>query len=413
MAERCGERDVMITIKGFIRQKNKPIGKQYYLVLDNFKHDENNVCIYEEDLLAMLDRLMRAMDEPIMEDVDYSAVHEISRQLDKKCKEKSDKKLLAVLKEKGSNFATGIKNSVKGGKSTPNQVEMEEEVDEPTEKELLQKLARMEEERIQKEKEKEEKRCKARDDWFQAEQELVKEKAKYSKEKHIEQIFNEKVQPLVHPFLKLMESLIYFAGCLNSEDFSTRKRILLNRQRMICGSIQANGWDGILVAEAFQGVDEMLAAIAQEARIPDLPQISDQLTTEEYQQKKAKTEELKQKYLLENKKLSLNDIQQRKILEYICFFRELYPVIEKICAISESEIEEQWAISTGQEIGRLVDQYQARNSTMDFMLLYPDNAHIQSESVRIDFIAAEADCPGLYYKDSGGELICVIPGRIK
>lgn len=405
----------MITVKKFIRQKNQPIGKQYYLVLDNFKHDENNVCIYEEDLLAMLDRLMRAMDEPIMEDVDYSAVHEISRQLDKKCKEKSDKKLLAVLKEKGGNFATGIKNCVKGGKSTPNQVEMEEEVDEPTEEELLQNLARMDEERIQKEKEKEDKRCKVRDDWFQAEQELAKEKAKYSKEKHIEQIFNEKVQPLVHPFLKLMESLIYFAGCLNSEDFSTRKRILLNRQRMICGSIQANGWDGILVAEAFQGVDEMLAAIAQEARIPDLPQISDQLTTEEYQQKKAKTEELYKRYLVENEKLRLNAIRQKQILEYICLFKELLPVIEKISDDTLTEIEENLAVSTGSEIVRCVENYEAKSLNIKFIFIYPnDEICMQSESIRVDFIAAESDSPGLYYRDNrSGTFICVIPGRIK
>lgn len=404
MAEQCGERDVMITIKRFIRQKSKPIGKQYYLVLDNFKHDGNNVWIYEEDLLAMLKRLIRAMDEPIMEDVDYSDVYEVSEQLRKKCKKKKNT----------GNPLDGLIDYVKGGKSTPNQIETEEEADKSTE-ELLQELARIEEERIQKEKEKEEKRCKARDDWFQAERELAEEKAKYSKAKRIEQIFNGKVQPMVQPFLKLMESLIYFAGCLNAEDYSTRKRVLHNRQRMICTSIQANAWDVVLAREAFQGVDEMLAAMAQEAKIPDLPQLSDQLTTSMYLQKKQETEKLKQKYLLENEKLRLNDIQQRKILEYISLFRELYPIIEKICAVCESEFEEQWAISIGQEIVQLVDCYRSRNTNMKFVFVYPDdNTITQSESVKITFIAAEANSPGLFYIDSdSGELVCVIPGRVK
>lgn len=401
----------MITVKKFIRQKNQPIGKQYYLVLNNFKHDGNNVWIYEEDLLAMLERLKLVMDEPIMEDVDYSAVHEISRQLGKKCKEKSDKKRLAVLKEKGSDIATGVIDGfidcVKGGKSTSNQVEMEEEV--------LQNLARMEEERIQKEKAKEDSRCKARDDWFHAEQELAKEKAKYSKEKHIEQIFNEKVQPLAHPFLKLMESLIYFAGCLNAEDFSTRKCILFNRQQMMLGSIQANGWDGILSVEAFQGVDEMLAAMAQGTIIPDLPQMSDQLTTEEYLQKKAKTEELYKRYLVENEKLQLNAIRQKQILEYICLFKELLPVIEKISDDTLTEIDENLAVSTGSEIVRCVENYEAKNLNIKFIFVYPnDEICMQSESIRVDFIAAESDSPGLYYKgNSSGKLICVIPGRVK
>lgn len=220
---------------------------------------------------------------------------------------------------------------------------------------------------------------------------------------------------MLQPFRKLMESLIYFAGCLNAEDYSTRKRVLRNRQRMICSSIQANAWDVVLAREAFQGVDEMLAAMDQETKIPDLPQMLDQLTTSMYLQKKQATEELKQKYLLENEKLRLNDIQQRKILEYISLFRELYPVIEKICAACESEIEEQWAISIGQEIVQLVDCYRPRKTNMKFVFVYPDdNTITQSESVKITFVAAEANSPGLFYIDSdSGELVCVIPGRVK
>lgn len=414
MAERCGERNTMITIKKFIHQKNKPIGKQYCFILDNFKHDGNNVWIYEEDLLVMLKRLIRAMDEPIMEDVDYSDVYEVSEQLRKKCKKKkkTGNSLDGVI-EKGNNLANGIIDYVKGGKSTPNQIEKEEEADKATE-ELLQESARIEEERIQKEKEKEEKRCKARDDWFRAERELAKEKAEYSKAKRIEIIYNEKIQPLVQPFLKLTESLIYFAGCLNAEDFSTRKRILSNRQLLLCSNLQASTWGFSLDREAFHGIDEMLAAMAQEAKLPELPQLSDQLTADMYLQKKTKTEELKKKYIIENEKLQLNDIRQRQILEYVCLFRDLYPVIEKISAEPGIEPDAQWAISIGREIVQLVEQYQARNSTMKFIFVYPDNeAYTQSEAVKIDFIAAEADCPGLYYRDSSGELICVIPGRVK
>ena len=419
MAEQCGERDVMITIKRFIRQRSKPIGKQYYLVLDNFKHDGNNVWIYEEDLLAMLKRLIRAMDEPIMEDVDYSDMYEVSEQLGKKCKKKKKKKentghpLDGVI-EKGNNLKNGLIDYVKGGKSTPSQIETEEEADKSPE-ELLQESARIEEERIQKEKEKEQKRRNARDDWFRAKQELEEEKAKFNRERQIEQIFNKQIQPLVEPFLKVMESLIYFAGCLDAEDFSSRKRILRNRQQMLCSIIQTSLGETPLEDEVFRGIDKMLAAMHQEMKVSELPQIPDPYPTiEEYLQEKQKTEKSKQKYLSENEKLRLNDFRQKQILEYICLFRELYPVVVKICAESQTDIEEQWAISIGREIVRIVDQHQSRNESMKFIFVYPDNeAHTQNESVKIDFIAAEADCPGLYYRDSSGELICVIPGRVK
>lgn len=404
MAEQCGERDVMITIKRFIRQKSKPIGKQYYLVLDNFKHDGNNVWIYEEDLLAMLKRLIRAMDEPIMEDVDYSDVYEVSEQLRKKCKKKKNT----------GNPLDGLIDYVKGGKSTPNQIETEEEADKSTE-ELLQELARIEEERIQKEKEKEEKRCKARDDWFQAERELAEEKAKYSKAKRIEQIFNGKVQPMVQPFLKLMESLIYFAGCLNAEDFATRKRVLLNRQRMICSNMQASIWGFPLDREAFAGIEEMLFAMEEEIKLPKAPQLLDSLTVIEYIQKKRETEELKRKYLIENEKLRRNESRQRQILEYISLFQELFPIIEKISNETLNEVDEAWAVSIGLEIVQRVNNYESRNANMKFIFVYPDDdICIQSESVRVDFIAAESDSPGLYYRDNKiGKLICVIPGRVK
>lgn len=414
MAERCGECDVMITIKAVKHQNDKPIGQQYYLVLDNFKRDGDHVQIYEEDLLAMLDRLIQEMDAPIMENVDHSAMYEASKKLSKKIKGKSAEKKRNAGKEKRSNSKCGS-ILFKGNASSSIQKGTEEEANESEKEQVMQNLTQMEKERIQKEKEKEEKRCKAREDWFRAEQELAEEKAKYSLGKQIEHIFNEKVQPLIPPFLKLMESLIYFAGCLNAEDYSTRKRVLGNRQRMMRGSIQANGWDTILSAEAFQGIDEMLAAMAQEARMPDLPQMSAQLTTEEYQQKKAKTEELHKQYLVENEKLRLNAIRQRQILEYVCLFRELYPVIKKICTTCESEIEEQWALSIGNEIIQLVDSYQSKKANMKFVFIYPDDNIIsQNEPLKMTFIAAETNCPGLFYIDSdSGEPVCVIPGRIK
>lgn len=427
MAEQCGERDIMITIKGLMRQKNKPVGEQYYLVVENCKFDGNNVWIYEEDLLAMLEKLIKVINSPTMRNVDYSELYKLTNKLQEKLQEKcevQDKDNKGGsrnsgirgwgnnIKEVGSNTLGVIKNigNPKKAEIEQNPETMVEPSDEKRE-EAKRKMAELKERQRQEEQKKEEQRCK---DWFLAERELAEEKAKYSKAKRIEQIFNGKVQPMVQPFLKLMESLIYFAGCLNAEDFSTRKRILSNRQQLLCSNLQASTWGFSLDREAFQGVDEMLAAMSQETKLPELPQIPDRLTAEEYLQEKQETEKLKRQYLLENEKLRLNDFRQKQILEYICLFRELYPVVVKICAESQTDIEEQWAISIGREIVRIVDQHQSRNESMKFIFVYPDNeAHTQNESVKIDFIAAEADCPGLYYRDSSGELICVIPGRVK
>ena len=430
MAEQCGERDIMITIKGLMRQKNKPVGEQYYLVVENCKFDGNNVWIYEEDLLAMLEKLIKVINSPTMRNVDYSELYKLTNKLQEKLQEKCEvqdkdnkggsrssgfRGLGNNIKEVGSNALGVIKNigNPKKAEIEQNPETMVEPSDEEREK-AKREMAELEERWRQEEQKKEEQRCKARDDWFQAERELAEEKAKYSKAKRIEQIFNGKVQPMVQPFLKLMESLIYFAGCLNAEDYSVRKRVLRNKRQMICSIILENAWDFPIGKEAFHGIDEMLAAMAQEAKLPELPPLSDQMTADMYLQKKTKTEELKKKYIIENEKLQLNDIRQGQILEYVCLFRDLYPVIEKISAEPGIEPDAQWAISIGREIVQLVEQYQARNSTMKFIFVYPDNeAHTQNESVKIDFIAAEADCPGLYYRDSSGELICVIPGRVK
>lgn len=417
MAEQDGECDDMKNLR-FERYPNSP--NQFGIIIPDCMCNGRNAYISEECLLTLLQQLLKVMDDPVMEGIDYSELYDLSGLLQKKCKEKmkanNNKQHLTGLKEFGTNIGSNIRNLKSRKGQTPcEDVISQDAAEGPSEEEIRQRLLQMEERRKQEEREREEERCKARDAWFQAERELAEEKAKYSKAKRIELIYNGKVQPMLQPFRKLMESLIYFAGCLNAEDYSTRKRVLRNRQRMICSSIQANAWDVVLAREAFQGVDEMLAAMAQEAKIPDLPQILDQLTTSMYLQKKQATEELKQKYLLENEKLRLNDIQQRKILEYISLFRELYPVIEKICAACESEIEEQWAISIGQEIVQLVDCYRPRKTNMKFVFVYPDdNTITQSESVKITFVAAEANSPGLFYIDSdSGELVCVIPGRVK
>lgn len=426
--DQCGEFNAMSKIKVMV-QKDK---SEYYFVVEKCKPNGNTCHIYKEDLFNMLNQLMRKMDDPKMDCIDFWDLYKIASELQRKLSERLQKECerddpdnsltdetrergsswFGVSKEKLGNLLGNLSNAKKTEKEPPlakidgpNQEEYEE---------AIRAKAEREERWRQETLKKEEERCKARDDWFQAERELAEEKAKYSKAKRIEQIFNGKVQPMVQPFLKLMESLIYFAGCLNAEDFSVRKRVLRNKRQMICSIIQENAWDFPIDKEAFHGIDEMLMAMSQKVKQPEITQLDGNLTTNEYQQKKQETENLKKKYLIENEKLQLNDIRQRQILEYVCLFRDLYPVIEKISAEPGIEPDAQWAISIGREIVQLVEQYQARNSTMKFIFVYPDNeAHTQSESVKIDFIAAEADCPGLYYRDSSGELICVIPGRVK
>lgn len=412
--EQCGECEDMKNIR-FERYSNSL--NQFGIIIPDCIYTEKDAYISEKCLLTLLQQLLEVMDDPKMDGVDYSKLNDLSGQLQKKCKEKIKANKAGAKKTLNHSRSSTKKQKNGNAQTTCEDTKQPDSKESP--EEIEQWLLQKEEQWKQEEREREKERCKARDNWFQAKRELAEEKAKYSKAKRIEQIFNGKVQPMVQPFLKLMESLIYFAGCLNAEDFSTRKRILSNRQQLLCSNLQASTWGFSLDREAFQGVDEMLAAMSQETKLPELPQISDRLTAEltaeeEYLQKKQETEKLKRQYLLENEKLRLNDFRQKQILEYICLFRELYPVVVKICAESQTDIEEQWAISIGREIVRIVDQHQSRNESMKFIFVYPDNeAHTQNESVKIDFIAAEADCPGLYYRDSSGELICVIPGRVK
>lgn len=435
MAEQCGERDIMITIKGLMRQKNKPVGEQYYLVVENCKFDGNNVWIYEEDLLAMLEKLIKAINSPTMRNVDFSELYKLTNKLQEKLQEKcevqdKDNKggsRRSGIRELGNNIKEVGNNAVEVGLGVfknfgnPKKAEIEQNPEtmvEPSDEEreeAKREMAELEERWRQEEQKKEEQRCKARDDWFLAERELAEEKEKYNKSKHIEQIFEDKIQPMVQPFLKLMESLFYFAGCLSAEDYAVRRRVLLNRQRMICSSIQASSWGFPLDREAFAGIEEMQLAMEEDIKQPKTPQLLDSLTASEYIQKKQETEDLKRKYQIENEKLRGKESRQRQILEYISLFQELFPIIEKISNDTLNEVNEAWAVSIGLEIVQRVNNYKSRNANMKFIFVYPDDdICMQSESVRVDFIAAESDSPGLYYRDNkNGKLICVIPGRVK
>ena len=105
--------------------------------------------------------------------------------------------------------------------------------------------------------------------------------------------------------------------------------------------------------------------------------------------------------------------------EYIDLLRCFLPQLEKIIGISEEEESAQWATEIGQSLLAVVAGHTCRNAKMKFLWVYPeDEVTRRSEKIRVQFIAAELDCPGLYYKlteehDGLKRFGCVYPGCTK
>lgn len=237
----------------------------------------------------------------------------------------------------------------------------------------------------------------------------------YNLYKTKEYTFQTEIQPLISVFHRILDELIYFAGCQTEANYEGRKTILLNKQELLRDVIQnRTRGQGI----SFEGIDRMKQVLE---KIESCHVDRNTTATGKQERTGPKTakivdaEEKIEKYITENKKLRMDEIRQRQCLEYACLLKAFYPIVEEICG--QETMDAQWAGGIAKRLEKVVENQPCKFSkNMKFCWVYPDDDVVkQSEQLQLQFRAAEVDCPGLYYRDSSrqDQYVCVVPGCVK
>ncbi len=253
-----------------------------------------------------------------------------------------------------------------------------------------------------------------------AEKAYADAKAQYEYQKSVLSVYEETVLPFIEPFKKVMANLVYFAACADPAVYEEGKTPLQNKSRALRNGMQPGMWGEYLDAAHLNRIGEMFALkkaapdfCFQEASGSAEPLIS------VYQSRIAAANKARKPYDAENAKLS-NRIKHAQLLwEYVDLLRCFLPQLELIAGTPEEGQSAQWATQIGAALLSGVENHACRNTQMKFIWVYPrGEISAGSEKVRVDFIAAELDCPGLYYssaddQDGRKRLVCVIPGCTK
>lgn len=246
---------------------------------------------------------------------------------------------------------------------------------------------------------------------------LVIEQATYNLYKKREHVFQTEIQPSILAFHKIMDELIYFAGCSKESDYEGRKTLLLNKQELLRADIQSGMWD---VSAAFNGIINMRAVLNEEPIASSINTDQEEnerkeWTSGDYKRETVAVEAKKKEYAVENEKLRMDESRQRQCLEYVCLLKAFYPIVEEICG--QETMDAQWAGGIAERLEKVVEKQPCNFShNMKFCWVYPDDDAVrQSEQLQIQFRAAEVDCPGLYYRDGNrqDQYVCVVPGCAK
>ena len=251
---------------------------------------------------------------------------------------------------------------------------------------------------------------------LEAEKAFAEAKALYEYQKTVYSVYEETVFPFIEPFKKLMENLVYFAACADPAVYEEGKTPLQNRSRALRNAVQPGMWAEHLDAAHLDRIGEMFAVEKKEADFhfreedgtaPDRARA--------YKDRTAAADAQRKPYA----KLA-NRIRQAGLLwEYVALLRCFLPQLEKITAAPEEEESAQWATEIGESLLAGVKSHTCRNSSMKFLWVYPHGPlSRRNEKIRVQFIPAELDCPGLYYSitadhDGVKSLGCVFPGCIK
>lgn len=246
---------------------------------------------------------------------------------------------------------------------------------------------------------------------------LVIEQATYNLYKKREHMFQTEIQPSISAFHKIMDELIYFAGCSKESDYEGRKTLLLNKQELLRADIQSGMWD---VSAAFNGIINMRAVLNEEPIASSVNTDQEEnerkeWTSGDYKRETVAVEAKKKEYAVENEKLRMDESRQRQCLEYVCLLKAFYPIVEEICG--RGAMDAQWACEIVERLEKVVVEQPCNFSTnMKFCWVYPDDDAVkQSKQLQLQFRAAEVDCPGLYYRDKRrqDQYVCVVPGCAK
>lgn len=246
---------------------------------------------------------------------------------------------------------------------------------------------------------------------------LAIEQTTYNLYKEREHTFQTGIQPSIPVFHKIMDELIYFAGCRKESDYEERKTLLLNKQELLRVDVQSGMWEA---SAAFDGIGKMKAALKETSIAPPVNINQEknkrkEWTSGDYKKEKVTVEAKKKEYAAENKKLRKDESRQRQCLEYVCLLKAFYPIVEEICG--QETMDAQWAGEIAERLEKVVVEQPCNFSTnMKFCWVHPDDDAVkQSKQLQLQFRAAEVDCPGLYYQDSNlqDQYVCVVPGCAK
>lgn len=256
---------------------------------------------------------------------------------------------------------------------------------------------------------------------LKAERAYADAKAKYEYQKRVLSVYEETVAPFIEPFKKVMENLVYFAACADPVVYEEGKTPLRNKSRALRNGIQSGMWGVYLDAAHLDRIGEMFDAdnpvVPFSFRSESAVDVNARIAAYKHRVEAANGQ--RKPYDTENAKLA-NQIKHAQLLwEYVNLLRSFLPQLEKIISTPEDAECTEWATEIGTALLAAVENHVCRNSKMKFQWVYPHGELSQkNEKIRVQFIAAELDCPGLYYilqqeHNSPRRFICVAPGYSK
>lgn len=259
---------------------------------------------------------------------------------------------------------------------------------------------------------------KMRTDCMKAESALAKAKAQYAYQKRVLAVYGETVEPFLEPFKRVMENLVYFAACADPAVYEAGKTPLSNKIRGLRSGMQPGMWGEHLDTAHLSRIGEMFEVAAPAAAFSFRAETNADVKTriDAYEARIKGANELKRPYDIENAKLA-NRIKHAQFLwEYVDLLRCFLPQLEKITGTPEEEESARWAAEIGNALLEEVRTHVCRNPKMKFLWVYPHGEiSRKDEKIQVQFIVAEMDCPGLYYKfeeayDGLKPLGCIAPG---
>lgn len=256
---------------------------------------------------------------------------------------------------------------------------------------------------------------------LKAERAYADAKAKYEYQKRVLSVYEETVTPFVEPFKKVMENLVYFAACADPAVYEEGKTPLKNKSRALRNGMQPGMWGEYLDAAHLDRIGEMFDADNLAAPFSFLAEsaVDVNIRIAAYKHRVEAANDQRKPYDTENAKLA-NQIKHAQLLwEYVNLLRSILPQLERIVSTPEDAECAEWATDIGAALLAAVENHVCRNSKMHFQWVYPhEELSRKNEKIRVQFISAELDCPGLYYvlqEELNGprRFVCVAPGYSK